>query len=146
MEKNVIVSIVGNQMMPDGQEGTLELVTEGSFYQDDQSYILEYQESELSGMVGTTTRITLDERSMSLERSGTYNAHFFFEKWKTYRGQYTTPFGEVSLELFSTDFGVDVDSKALKGKVDVEYEMMVGGTRTSNQLMVSFRSKPITPG
>ena len=146
MENNVIVSIVGNQLMPDGQEGTLELVTEGTFFQDDQSYVLEYQESEISGMKGTTTRITLDARSMSLERSGTYNAHFFFEKWKTYRGQYTTPFGEISLELFSTDFGVDVDSGALKGKVDVEYEMQVGDTRTSNQLMVSFRSRALPPG
>jgi uncharacterized beta-barrel protein YwiB (DUF1934 family) len=82
---------------------------------------------------------------MSLERRGTYNAHFFFEKWKTYHGQYTTPFGEISLELFATDFGVDVDSGALKGKVDVEYEMQVGDTRSSNQLMVSFRSKSL-PG
>lgn len=146
MENNVIVSIVGNQMMPDGQEGTLELVTEGSFYQDEQSYVLEYQESELSGMKGTTTRITLDERSMSLERHGTYNAHFIFEKWKTYHGQYNTPFGEVSMELFATDFGVNVDSSALKGKIDVEYEMQVGGTRTSNQLMVSFRSKAVPQG
>ena len=143
MENNVIVSIVGNQMMPDGKEGKLELVTEGSFYRDDQSYVLEYQESELSGMKGTTTRIRLDESRMSLERHGTYNAHFIFEKWKTYHGQYITPFGEVSMDLFATDFGVDVDGDALKGKVDVEYEMQVGGMRTSNQLLVSFRSKSL---
>ncbi|MGI5907842.1 MAG: DUF1934 domain-containing protein [Christensenellales bacterium] len=141
MENNVIVSIVGNQLMPDGQEGKMELVTEGSFYRDDQSYVLEYQESELSGMKGTTTRIRLRGQSMSLERHGTYNAHFVFEKWKTYRGQYITPFGEINMELFATDFGADVDSEALKGKVDVEYEMQVGGMRTSNQLLVSFRSK-----
>ena len=143
MENNVIVSIVGNQWMPDGKEGKLELVTEGSFYRDDQSYVLEYQESELSGMEGTTTRIRLNESSMSLERHGTYNAHFIFEKWKTYHGQYITPFGEVSMELFATGFGVDVDGDALQGKVDVEYEMQMGGMRTSNQLLVSFRSKSL---
>jgi len=147
-ENNVIVSIVGNQLMPDGQEGTLELVTEGSFYKDDQSYILEYQESELSGMEGTTTRITLNDRSMRLERSGTYNAHFVFEKWKTYRGRYMTPFGEINMELFATGFGIDMDADALKGKVDIEYEMSVEGLRTSNQLLVSFRSKnsSVPPG
>ena len=116
MDNNVIVSIIGNQVVEAGKEDLLEMITEGSFYRDQDSFVLQYEESELSGMDGTTTKIVMDENSMSLQREGTFNAYLVFEKFKTYQGQYSTPYGDVSLELLATDFGMDVDESMLNGQ------------------------------
>lgn len=141
MDNNVIVSIIGNQVVESGKEDLLEMITEGSFYRDHDSLVLQYEESELSGMDGTTTKIVMDKNSMSLQREGTFNAYLVFEKFKTYQGQYSTPYGDVSLELLATDFGMNVDESMLNGKIDIEYEMDIMGNRSCNQLIVSFRSK-----
>ena len=56
MENNVIISIQGKQSFEAQDDDTIELVTEGCLEPDgDDGYTLSYQESELTGLEGTTT-------------------------------------------------------------------------------------------
>ena len=72
IEKNVIISVRGEQYFEDIDPDTVELTTEGRMtIHDDGSMILAYDETELTGMEGTTTRFTIDGSRVVLRRSGT---------------------------------------------------------------------------
>lgn len=53
--KNVMLKIKGKQSPRANEEDTIELITEGKYYDKGNSKYLVYQESELSGMEGCTT-------------------------------------------------------------------------------------------
>ena len=56
--KDVIISITGTQDAPQGEDNTIELVTEGKYCFKDGRGKLTYMESELTGMAGTKTSFT----------------------------------------------------------------------------------------
>ena len=57
MEKPVIISVRGTQQSnPEEKEDVMELVTQGVLSgSQEEGYVLSYQESELTGLEGTTT-------------------------------------------------------------------------------------------
>lgn len=140
MAQRVLVTFLGNQVSGDGMSQKIEFLTEGKLHREQDAWVLEYQESYLSGMEGTDTRIVLQKDSVSLQRTGTFDAHFVFEKWKTYSGWMDTPYGEVELALFPTNLRVSVDDTAGSGWVDVEYDLHMFGECESSQLLLRFQS------
>ena len=71
MKQNVVLSIVGRQSYLDQEPEQLELVTEGVLEDKGNSWILRYEESELTGMAGVTTTfiVEADKITHSLRRA-----------------------------------------------------------------------------
>src|SRR5690606_18405348 len=120
MHKKVIVSIKGNQKMPNGEDNKIEMVTEGRLYKKGDFYYLEYEETILSGMKDTKTLIAVEDKKVSLERIGSYSSQFIFEKGKRFVNCYRTPFGELQMGVFPLK--VDFNMEDTKGKLDLKYE------------------------
>ena len=135
--KRVLVSIIGNRM-GETDSDCLELITEGSYSHDGDTYILEYEESALSGMEGTKTIISVHGTAISMERIGAYNSHFFFEDGKFFRGSYETPLGVVELGMFPTLLDYRFHEK--EGRLDLEYELELDGVQTKNQICVAYKA------
>ena len=57
MEKEVVISVKGIQTYEGTAPDAVELVTKGRMAQEGESYTLSYQESELTGLEGTLTKI-----------------------------------------------------------------------------------------
>ena len=78
--KKGILSIRGNQVNPDGEDNRIELITEGRLYKKGNAYYIEYEESAISGLEGTKTLIMVEDRRISLERTGAPNPDLFLKR------------------------------------------------------------------
>lgn len=135
--KRVILSIRGNQVNPEGEDKKIELITEGLLYKKGNSYHIEYEESVLSDMEGTKTVIIVEDKRVSLERTGAQESHFIFEKGKKYVNYYETPFGSLEMGIFPTRIDSAMDEN--QGKLDLKYQLDIAGKYAGfNELMVSY--------
>lgn len=136
--KKVILSIKGNQVNPEGQDNKIELITEGRLYKKDNAYYIEYEESVISGMEGTKTMIVVEDQRIFLERTGSHESRFVFEKGRKYVNYYETPFGNLEMGIFPTKIDSSMDEN--QGKLDLKYELDISGKYAgSNELMVSYQ-------
>lgn len=137
MNTKVIMSITGNQKGIDGEDQKIELITEGLFYEKEGIYFLEYQETEISGMAGTTTVISVEKDRVSMERKGAHYSRFIFEKGRTFMNSYETPFGNLEMGVFSTSVCSHIEKQS--GELNLRYQLNIGDEfASSNELFVTF--------
>jgi uncharacterized beta-barrel protein YwiB (DUF1934 family) len=96
--KDVIISVTGVAQSEDGPD-SMQLVTAGQYGVDHGEIRMIWQESELTGMEGTTTSITVQPRSVVLSREGKLNSRMEFEEGKKHYFLYETPFGSATMGL-----------------------------------------------
>ena len=136
MENNVILTIVGNKFMDDDEQ-MVELITQGRYYKKGDAVVLEYEESEISGMEGTVTRMLMENRTVTMKREGRVSSHFVFKNNQYYMGYYNTPAGKLEVGLFPTY--VDYKLREDSGHIDLEYRLEVAGIETMNQIFVEYK-------
>lgn len=96
--KNATISIKNNKI----DEEPIEVVYKGHYAENrDRSYV-EYEESEMTGMEGTTTRINILSDSLEIIRKGTLNSTMKFKEGHVDSFYYGMEFGTLSMEI-STD-------------------------------------------
>lgn len=136
--KKVILSIKGSQINPEGQDNKIELITEGFLCKKNGTYYIEYEETILSGLEGTKTLIVVDNKRVSLERTGTHESCFVFEKGRKFVNYYETPFGNLEMGVFPTRIDSVMDDN--EGKLDVKYELDISGRYAgSSELTISYQ-------
>ena len=96
--KDVIISVTGVQHGPDGPD-SLQLVTAGQYGMDSDRICMTWEESELTGMEGTHTSLTVQPHAVTLSREGTMNTRMEFEEGKKHYFLYDTPYGSTTLGL-----------------------------------------------
>ena len=98
MTENVIISIKGKQLYAESSPDEIELVTSGTLKRDSRGgFTVSYQESELTGLEGTTTRLHIDGGKVTLLREGNINSQMVFEEGRRHLSMYETPYGELSI-------------------------------------------------
>lgn len=125
MEKSVIISIHGTQTDPDGINEEIELVTQGSLSGDqEQGYHLTYQESELTGLEGTTTTFCIGEDQITMLRSGSLNSEMVFREGQRHVSLYETDFGGLMIGVNTqkawANIGQDGGNMELRYVVEIE--------------------------
>lgn len=140
MKATRMIKVVGIQQNSDGEESTIELTTEGSFYEKNGSYYILYDESEISGMEGATTRVKIqDNKKVSMKRFGTSSADLTFEEGKKYETNYMTAFGNFTMDITTNTLCMEIDGEVGKGKIEVDYDLKIlGGIETSNKLKIEL--------
>ena len=97
-----IISIKGLQTYEDDNNDTdISLLTEGDFEFQDGVYFIDYEESELTGLEGTSTSIEIGSNYVSLQRSGTVNTNMLFMKDRKTSSYYNTPYGDMQIDIFT---------------------------------------------
>ena len=97
MQENVIISIRGRQVNENGPD-EIELVTAGELVCGESGDLtVSYQESELTGLEGTTTTLRLEGPRITLLREGTVNSQMVFEEGRRHLSMYETPYGSLSV-------------------------------------------------
>ena len=100
MTDNVIISIKGSQYDGDGGPEEMELVTPGSLTGDGRGgYTISYEESELTGLEGTTTVLRIEGGRVTLLREGSVNSQMVFEEGRRHLSMYETPYGSLSVGI-----------------------------------------------
>ena len=106
METNklpVLLSIRGEQYFDDIDPDATELMTEGTMALTEDGIVLSYEESELTGMEGTTTTFEVKGPRVTLTRSGAVNSQMVFEEGRQHTSLYETPFGELSVDIQTSE-------------------------------------------
>ncbi|WP_461207582.1 YwiB family protein [Clostridium sp. DL1XJH146] len=138
MEKKALIKVLSSQI--GNEEDSIEIVTQGSFYKKENYYYAVYEETELSGMDGTTTTMKFNGEEFNLIRMGTTNTEMKFKNEDENISMYSTPYGTLELLISTNELDIQVDDEG--GDVFIDYYLSVEGQQTNNtQLKVNIKSQ-----
>jgi len=134
--KEVIISVVGNQNST-GEGTPLELVTEGTFYKEENSFMATYKETKITGMEGTTTTVTISPERVILTRAGSVNSQMIFEKGQKHVSYYDTVHGAFTIGVFTNAIKVNMNEHGGELKIDyhLEIDNADAGTNDFNMII-----------
>jgi len=127
--KDVLVKLKGTQETEDGEKNKIELVTEGKFYEKNNSYYLIYDESEISGLENSTTSLKIKQDEISMKRFGDNNSKMEFKKNYKYTTLYSTMYGNLDMEVSTQKIQVEI--KEGRGKISLKYKLLISNTMES---------------
>ncbi len=138
MGKNVIISVKGTQSALDDSINTMELVTEGRLYKEDNAYVVTYDESEITGMNGTKTTLKVMDGIVTLVRVGSVNSHFVFQQGQKHVSYYDTEHGAFTIGVTANEVDIKLDDSG--GEIRVGYNLEIDNNNTGeNDFFMSIR-------
>ena len=102
IEKQIILFVRGEQTYDSVAPEVTELATEGIMTLDGEEIGLSYEETELTGMKGTTTRFTIRGDTVVLERTGMIQSRMEFKQGERSSSLYETPWGTMVVDIATT--------------------------------------------
>lgn len=102
MEKQIILFVRGEQTYDSVSPEVTELATEGLMTIEGEEVALTYQESEITGMEGTTTRFIVRGDTVVLERTGMIVSRMEFKQGERSSSFYETPWGTMAVDIATT--------------------------------------------
>jgi len=141
MTKDVIISISGQQLSTENDPDVIEFITNGSYSKKNGNYSITYKESELTGLDGSVTTLTVTKDGVSMVRTGPFPTQLIFEKHRKHLSLYETGEGPIvvavntnSIESTLSDSGGD-----LSIAYSLEVEHAAAG---ANTLKINVREAP----
>ena len=105
MTKEILLSIAGLHLA-DGEDGNIEVVTAGDYYNRGGKHYILYDEVT-EGMDGHTSNvIKIGENSLEITKKGLMNTRLVVEKGRSHRTVYQTPLGDIELSLTGQELTV----------------------------------------
>jgi uncharacterized beta-barrel protein YwiB (DUF1934 family) len=122
MNKKAYISLKSSNNLD--KEEIIEVVTLGEFIINEDRFVAVYEETEISGMGGTTTTLTMLKDELILEREGSTTAKMNFKKGENSISLYNTPYGFLDLQVHTEYLLMDIDENG--GNIVVKYTMELG--------------------
>ena len=136
----VLLSIRGEQYFDDIDPDATELMTEGTMVLTEDGMVLSYEETELTGMEGTTTTFEVKGPRVTLTRSGKVNSQMVFEEGRQHTSLYETPFGELTVDIQTSTLKHNLTQRG--GVMEIKYSIAVEHTVTGrNCFKIRVRPK-----
>ena len=136
----VLLSIRGEQYFDDIDPDATELMTEGTMVLTEDGMVLSYEETELTGMEGTTTTFEVKGPQVILTRTGTVNSQMVFEEGRQHTSLYETPFGELTVDIQTSTLKHNLTQRG--GVMEIKYSIAVEHTVTGRNCF-KIRVRPI---
>ena len=141
VKKPVMLSVKGEQYFDGVDPDATELMTEGTLCLTENGMILSYEETELTGMEGTTTTFELSGPRVTLTRSGAVNSQMVFEEGRQHTSLYETPYGELSVDIQTSVLKHNLSERG--GILEIKYSIAVEHTVTGrNMFKIRVKRKP----
>lgn len=136
----VLLSIRGEQYFDGIDPDATELMTDGAMTLTADGLLLSYQETELTGMEGTTTTFEVKGPRVILTRSGTVNSQMVFEEGRRHTSLYETPFGELPVDIRTSALKHNLTERG--GVMEIQYSIAVNHSVTGkNCFKIRVRRK-----
>ena len=123
MKQNVMISVRGEQYFDGVDPNATELLTEGQLEKIESGWLLSYEESELTGMEGTTTIFEIGEKEVTLRRVGTVQSEMHFKGGEISTSAYETPYGTLTVEVGTSFLRSDINENG--GELEIRYSIAV---------------------
>ena len=136
----VMMTIRGEQYFDNMDPDGTELMTEGTMELTEDGMFLSYEETELTGMAGTTTTFEVYDKKVILTRSGGVNSQMIFEEGRQHTSLYETPFGELPVDIQTSKLLHNLTERG--GLMEIKYSIAVAHTVTGrNCFKIRVRRK-----
>jgi uncharacterized beta-barrel protein YwiB (DUF1934 family) len=123
MKKKAIITV--NSVVINDEEDMIGVVTPGDFYEVEDGFRVEYDETKLSGMEGTRTIIVIRKDTFELIREGTTEAKMEFRNNERTISLYKTPYGVLDVDIDTKKLDINVNGNG--GIINVAYILEIGG-------------------
>lgn len=123
MKRTVLLSVRGCQTYMDQEPEVIELVTEGTFESVDGNWILQYEESTLTGLEGVTTTFYVEENKITLTRTGKLNSQMVFREGVRHDSLYQVEFGALMISVCAKSILSCLDENG--GVIDLVYDIEI---------------------
>ena len=132
-KKDYVITIKGIQTYDSDDDNVdIEMMAEGDFSFEDGKYFIDYEETEATGMEGTSTTIETDGEYVALTRTGAVDTTLLFIKDRLTTSYYETPYGTMMMGITTEDVNAHLDDNG--GKISVKYSIsmnnLFSGTNT----------------
>ena len=137
MEKSAVISIRSFSDLD--KDEVIEVVTPGKFHLGESEFKAVYEESEISGMDGTTTTLVIKDDVLVLEREGSTSTRMEFKKGEDVISLYNTPYGMMNINISTKELDIDMDEDG--GVIYTKYVLgLVGQPGITTELKVKIRA------
>lgn len=137
MTKDVLVTVRGLQMTPDGDD-TIEVTTTGKYYEKDGKRYLFYDEIGDDTNLIVKNSIQITEEHVSVSKKGVINAQMNFEKENKLVSVYETPYGQMEMAIYTTGICLDEQDDFLELKL--EYLLEINNQHVSDsEILLQIR-------
>ena len=120
MKHNVMVHIRSEQQYEDEAPDISDFLTLGTLEQTEKGFSISYEESELTGLQGTTTTFQMERDRIVLKREGTLKSEMIFAVNQEHRSLYDMGMGALLVTVRTTALVQVMDVKG--GFADVIYD------------------------
>ena len=137
MEKSAVISIRSFSDLD--KDEVIEVVTPGKFHLGESEFKAVYEESEISGMDGTTTTLVIKDDVLVLEREGSTSTRMEFKKGEDVISLYNTPYGMMNINISTKELDIDMDEDG--GVIYTKYVLGLEGQPViTTELKVKIRA------
>ncbi len=126
MKNTVILSIRGKQNYLGQDPEIIELVTEGTMESRENGWIVSYEESDLTGLQGTTTTFQVEPGCITLTRKGPLNSEMVFREGVFHESLYQMPFGALMITVCANRVHYVIGEDG--GTIDLTYAIDIENT------------------
>lgn len=139
MEENYNLSVCGKQTV-DGSSEKIELETSASYVMRGDCRYISYKEYDPSAPdkhYRTTVKISPDN-TVTVMKGGAENHHLILEQGQRHKCEYNTPFGSLTLGVYTESVNVSLDDSG--GEVSVCYSIDIESElASSNELTLKIK-------
>ena len=137
MEKSAVISIRSFSDLD--KDEVIEVVTPGKFHLGESEFKAVYEESEISGMDGTTTTLVIKDDVLVWEREGSTSTRMEFKKGEDVISLYNTPYGMMNINISTKELDIDMDEDG--GVIYTKYVLgLEGQPGITTELKVKIRA------
>ncbi len=123
MKKKVMLSVTGRQRYAGQEPDTIELMTEGQLEFVDGGWNISYEESDLTGLNGTTTTFRVEQGCITLTRKGPLSSQMIFREGVHHESLYQMPFGAMMISVCASKVKFDITDRG--GAIDLVYAIEI---------------------
>lgn len=133
MTKDVLVTVRGLQMTPDGDD-TIEVITTGKYYEKDGKRYLFYDEVADDTNEVVKNSIQIEDGYVEVRKKGIINSQLNFEKENKVVSIYQTPYGQMEMGIYTT--GIHLDEQDDFVELHLEYLLEINNQHVSDSEIV----------
>lgn len=122
MNKNVLIKINGMQTL-DERDDSVEVITVGEYYNKNGKHYIIYEEVDDDSNAVTKNLLKVWDGMVEIKKTGAITTTMTFETEKINKTYYSTPFGNLQIEIETKS--VDVDVADTNMDIDIKYSLAI---------------------
>ncbi len=121
----VLLSVTGSTKEQAPEDEGIHLVTSGTLSVLPEGYRLNYRETEPETDEYQDIELMMNEKNVTMTRTGAYATGMVFEKGCRFEGVYNTPYGSLDMAVFATRVFCRLGEE--RGEVQLQYQLDLQG-------------------